>query len=70
MVKTFQLSHKGPYGTSIKIAPVTTESELNAETCLEVNGTNELKIHPQAIIPDTTGMEVENIISRFVHTCY
>nr|ARK19965.1 counting factor associated protein D [Ampulex compressa] len=57
MVKTFQLSHKGSYGASIKIAPVTTESVLNEETCLQVNGTKELKIKPQAIIPDTTGME-------------
>lgn len=57
MVKTFQLSHMGLFGASLKIAPITTETSTNAETCLQVNGTNELKIHPQAIIPDTTGME-------------
>ncbi|XP_003494144.1 digestive cysteine proteinase 1 [Bombus impatiens] len=57
MVKTFQLSHKGSYGKSIKIAPITTESVLNEETCLEVNGTKEIKVQPQAIIPDTTEME-------------
>ncbi|XP_003705787.1 C1 family peptidase 26-29-p [Megachile rotundata] len=57
MVKTYQLSHKGSYGKSIKIAPITTENILNAETCLEVNGTRDLKIEPQTIIPDTTGME-------------
>ncbi|KZC04596.1 Counting factor associated protein D, partial [Dufourea novaeangliae] len=57
MVKTFQLSHKGSYGKSMKIAPITTETALNQETCLEVNGTKEMKVQPQAIIPDTTGME-------------
>lgn len=57
MVKTFQLSHNGPYGKSLKLAPITTESSSNEETCLEVNGTREFKIQPQAIIPDTTGME-------------
>ncbi|XP_012224399.2 digestive cysteine proteinase 1 [Linepithema humile] len=57
MVKTFQLSHKGQYGASIKIAPVTTESISNEETCLEVNGTNKNKIYPQSIVPDTSEME-------------
>lgn len=57
MVKTFQLSNKGSYGKSIKIAPMTTESVLNDETCFEVDGNIDTKIHPQAIIPDTTGME-------------
>lgn len=57
MVKTFQLSHKGQYGASIKIVPVTTESISNEDTCLEVNGTINLKIQPQSIIPDTSEME-------------
>jgi hypothetical protein len=58
MVKTFQLAHKGQYGASIKIAPITTETIINEDTCLQVNGTNNLKIQPQSIIPDTFGMEV------------
>ncbi|XP_017887967.1 digestive cysteine proteinase 1 [Ceratina calcarata] len=57
MVKTYQLSHKGLYGKSLKIVPLTTESRLNEETCFEVNGTQDFKIQCQAIIPDTTGME-------------
>ena len=59
MVKTFQLAHKGSYGKSLKIAPITTESVVNEETCLEVNGTKEIKIQPQTIVPDTIGMEVK-----------
>lgn len=65
MVKTFQLSRKGSYGKSIKIAPITTESISNEETCLEVNGTSQLKIQPQTIIPDTTGMEVKQYFLFF-----
>ncbi|CAG9764807.1 unnamed protein product [Ceutorhynchus assimilis] len=56
MVQTYQLAKKG-YGTSIKIAPVTTEEELNAKTCLQVNGTSEEPIAPQTVLPDLTGFE-------------
>jgi len=62
MVKTFQLAHKGQYGASIKLAPVTTETVNNQETCLQVNGTNNFKIQPQSIIPDTSEMEVNKKI--------
>lgn len=54
MVKTFQLGKEG-YGTSIKIAPVTTEEEENARTCLQVNGTDENPIVSQTVLPDLTG---------------
>lgn len=57
MVKTFQLSNEGSYGSSIKVAPVTTETSVNEDTCLQVNGTSDTKIQPQTIVPDTTGME-------------
>ncbi|KAG5323456.1 CFAD protein, partial [Pseudoatta argentina] len=57
MVKTFQLAHKGQYGASIKIAPITTETVSNEETCLQVNGTSNSKIQPQSILPDTPEME-------------
>lgn len=58
MVKTYQLSHKGQYGASIKIAPVTTDTVTNEDTCLQVNGSSDLKIQPQTILPDTSEMEV------------
>lgn len=61
MVKTFQLAHKGEYGASIKLAPITTETVSNEETCLQVNGTNDFQIQPQSIIPDTSEMEVNKI---------
>jgi len=61
MVKTFQLAHKGQYGASIKLAPITTETVSNEETCLQVNGTYDSKIQPQSIIPDVSEMEVNEI---------
>lgn len=61
MVKTFQLAHKGQYGASIKLAPITTETIDNKETCLQVNGTSDFKIQPQTITPDTSEMEVNEI---------
>lgn len=57
MVKTYQLGKYAKYGSSIKIAPVTTETQLNEDTCLQVNGTNEMMIEPQGIVPDLTGFE-------------
>lgn len=52
MVKTYQLKHDGEYGASLKIAPVTTADDLNKLTCLQVNGTSDYSIQPQAILPD------------------
>lgn len=52
MVKTYQLSQETKYGTSLKIAPVTTNDALNKETCLQVNGTADMHIEPQSILPN------------------
>ncbi|XP_050552147.1 digestive cysteine proteinase 2 [Spodoptera frugiperda] len=56
MVKTYQLSATvfKPYGTSIKIAPVTTEEVLNQDTCLQVNGSSDNSIAVQTVLPDMT----------------
>lgn len=51
-VKTYQLSHDGEFGTSLKIAPVTTDEKPNEITCLQVNGTSDMQIEPQSILPD------------------
>lgn len=59
MVKTYQLSKDGEYGSSIKVAPVTTEEVLNEDTCLQVNGTSNMAIQPQSILPDISLFEVK-----------
>lgn len=53
MVKTYQLRHEGDFGTSLKVAPVSTNEELNKDTCLQVNGTKENVVEIQDILPDT-----------------
>ncbi|XP_045761872.1 digestive cysteine proteinase 2 [Maniola jurtina] len=56
MVKTYQLASSvyPAFGTSIKIAPVTTEKVQNQETCLQVNGTEDQSINIQTVLPDMT----------------
>lgn len=64
MVKTYQLSKQafGGAGTSIKIAPVTTEQQYNIATCLQVNGTDETSIDVQTVLPDLTGFSYIGLI--------
>lgn len=57
MVKTYQLGSWGQYGASLKIAPVTTENELNSRTCLQVNGSADYSIQPQSILPSLIEFE-------------
>lgn len=61
MVKTYQLSHEGSYGTSLKIAPVTTDEKPNEITCLQVNGTSEMQVEPQSILPDAKQFSLEGM---------
>lgn len=56
MVKTYQLTKYAnqPYGTMLKVAPITTESVLNQQTCLQVNGSKDFKVTIQSLLPDMT----------------
>jgi len=58
MAKTYQLANKGSFGSSLKIVPVTTETETNTLKCLEVNGTDEFHISPQSTLPDLSDFKV------------
>lgn len=40
--------------TNLQIAPVTTEKEMNTQTCLQVNGTDDQSIEIQSVLPDMT----------------
>ncbi|GLH05995.1 Cathepsin L [Gryllus bimaculatus] len=52
MVKTYQLSTIGKFGVMRKIVPVTTETQMNVDSCLQVNGSKEFHVQPQSILPD------------------
>lgn len=58
MVQTYQLSGQGQYGTSLKVAPMTTEVELNTIKCFRVDGSQEQKIKPQSVLPDLSGFQL------------
>jgi len=58
MAKTYQLSNRGSFGSSLKIVPVTTETETNTLKCLEVNGTDKLHISLQSTLPDLSNFKV------------
>ncbi|XP_046386706.1 digestive cysteine proteinase 1-like [Ischnura elegans] len=55
MVKTYQLGNFREFGTSRKVVPMTTETQWNVQTCVEVNGTQSSPVTPQGILPDLTG---------------
>lgn len=56
MVSTIQLQSNDPssYGTGIKVAPMTTETVLNAKTCFWLNGTSDSPVEIQSVLPDAT----------------
>lgn len=66
MAKTYQLSNKGSFGSSLKIVPVTTETETNTLKCLEVNGTDEMHISPQSTLPDLSDFKVVDVIKLYL----
>lgn len=59
MVKTYQLTKAGEYGTSLKVAPVSTRQQLNKETCLQVNGSSDNAIEVQSILPNAKEFKLE-----------
>ncbi|XP_050788033.1 digestive cysteine proteinase 2-like [Gopherus flavomarginatus] len=56
-VITYQLGSVKPYGTSYKITPETTETEVNVEKCFRLNGTKEKLVKPQSVFPHTRGFK-------------
>lgn len=68
-VKTYQLVHEGQYGTSIKIAPVTTDDFSSKQTCLQVNGSSEYHIGVQAILPFVKSFSLLDTVDCYGFKC-
>ncbi len=66
MVKTYQLAKVGPFGQLLKVAPVTTDSSLNVNTCLQVNGTDSIVITPQSVVPDLSNYKVIVLCNNYI----
>jgi hypothetical protein len=64
MVKTYQLSKNGTNGLSLKVAPMTTETELNKISCFHAYGIPDATIEPQSVLPDVSDFKV-NIYRLF-----
>ncbi|KAH8305607.1 hypothetical protein KR059_003541, partial [Drosophila kikkawai] len=69
MVKTYQLAGEGQYGTMLKLAPITTLTEQNKLTCLQVNGTAEQVVEIQSILPDAKPFELVGTETFLGFTC-
>ncbi|EDW35218.1 GL15722 [Drosophila persimilis] len=69
MVKTYQLAGEGDYGTMLKLAPITTQQEMNKLTCLQVNGTSEQKVETQSILPDAKPFKLIGTETFLGFTC-
>ena len=56
MITTIQLAptSSSDYGTAVKIAPLTDETQTNVKTCFWLNGTQQAPVTIQSVIPDTT----------------
>lgn len=69
MVQTYQLTKEGEYGTSLKVAPVTTRETLNKQTCLQVNGSDDNPISVQSILPNTKDFKLAGTEQRNGFNC-
>lgn len=54
MVKTFQRGDVDEFGTLVKIIPYTDEVVVNSLDCFQVNGTDDMQVEPQSMLPDMT----------------
>ncbi|KAH8354079.1 hypothetical protein KR084_006631 [Drosophila pseudotakahashii] len=69
MVKTYQLAGEGQFGTLLKLAPITTKTEDNKLTCLQVNGTADQVVEIQSILPDAKPFSLVGTESFLGFTC-
>ncbi|KAH8386053.1 digestive cysteine proteinase 1 [Drosophila serrata] len=69
MVKTYQLAGEGQYGTMLKLAPITTLTEQNKLTCLQVNGTADQVVEIQSILPDAKPFQLVGTETFLGFTC-
>lgn len=69
VVKTYQLTNEGQFGTSLKIAPITTNEVLNKQTCLQVNGSDKYSIEVQAILPDVKNFTLRDTVDYLGFKC-
>ncbi|KAG1704731.1 Counting factor associated protein D [Nymphon striatum] len=55
--KIFQLASDGKYGTTKKVAFMSKDTQLNVQSCFQVNGTVNATVGIQSVFPDMTDFE-------------
>ena len=58
MLKTYQLANDGPFGSSKKVTPMTTEEVRNQMNCFAASGDEDDPVEPQSVVPDLTNFKV------------
>lgn len=67
MVITIQRADMTKFGVSYKLAPMSTEKQLNMDMCFQVNGTNnDDAVTIQSILPDLTGFDVNHTLLLYL----
>jgi len=71
LVQTYQIGGDGEssWGTTMKIALMTTETVMNEKHCFQVNGTSAAPVQPQTIFPDMTGFQLTGSQTRGLVEC-
>lgn len=70
MVITIQRSDMTKFGVSYKLAPMSTEKQLNMDMCFQVNGTNnDDAVTIQSILPDLTGFDMIGVEMKSGNNC-
>ena len=63
MDKTYQLSHNGQFGKSLKIVPMSDERVVNQMNCFAVDGSETDPIQIQSILPDLTDFKFKGPVN-------
>ncbi|XP_052215701.1 digestive cysteine proteinase 1-like isoform X1 [Dreissena polymorpha] len=61
MVQTMQRADMFMYGSSYKIAPLTTYQQRNVMSCFQVNGTSGSTVDIQNVLPDLSGFQKQSL---------
>lgn len=58
MMKTYQFANEGPFGSAKKIAPLTTETVQNQNSCFGVYGDADEPVQPESVLPDISDFKL------------
>ena len=60
--KTIQRADGKPFGVSYRLCPETTEEQMDISACFVQNGTKDIPVSTQTVLPDLSNFEVINTL--------